>query len=221
MIDIESVHSSDAGTRFHQAVATLLGIIAVLAAVLGAVQLDRSQDGARASTMAARLTADVAAGVPIQGIATHLTYQGFQDAITRSAEGTARQLVAGDSDPAAAAEGAAEVAAGDRLMDVASAMGAPPDATTGMPAYELRLLTADMTALAEEVKEQNRVVDVDIHDAGADSNAAVAGLSVLALAGVLVGLASVLGADGAGRTILVVAWAAAGAATILLITTLW
>lgn len=221
MIDLETVQSTDRGTRFHQAIAVLLGIIAVLAAALGAVQLDRSQDEARAATQAARLTGDLAAGIPVQGSGSQLIYMATQAALTREAEGTTRQFFSMGVDEAAVAEGAAEEAAGRRLRDIASAMGATPDSTSGLPPYELRLMTADMDALVRQVVEQNRVVDVDIQTASDDSGSAVAGLSVLALAGVLVGLASVLGASRAGRVTLLMSALATGAAAVLLATILW
>ncbi len=222
MIDLETIQSTDSGTRFHQAIAVLLGIIAVLAAGLSALQMDRSQDEARATTDAARLTADLAAAIPIQGIGFELTYMGFQTAVARQAEGATRQFVAeGVGDDAAVAEGVAEEAAGHRLQDIATAMGATPDATTGLPPYELRLLTSEMAELQREVAEQNRVVDVDIQSASQDSGAAVAGLSLLALAGVLVGLASVVGASRAARVMLLMAAVTTGAAAVLLVTIVW
>ena len=220
MIDLETIQSTDTGTRFHQAIAVLLGIIAVLAAALGALQLDRSQDEARATTMAARLTGDLAAGIPVQGSGPQLVYMATQAALTREAEGTTRQFFSMGVDEAAAAEGAAEEAAGRRLRDIAAAMGATPDATTGLPPYELRLMTADLDTLTREVAEQNRIVDVDIQTASEDSGMAVAGLSVLALAGVLVGLASVLGASRAGKVTLTMAALATGAAAVLMATIL-
>ena len=181
-----------------------------------------SQDEARATTDAARLTADLAAAIPIQGIGFELTYMGFQTAVARQAEGATRQFVAeGVGDDAAVAEGVAEEAAGHRLQDIATAMGATPDATTGLPPYELRLLTSEMAELQREVAEQNRVVDVDIQSASQDSGAAVAGLSLLALAGVLVGLASVVGASRAARVMLLMAAVTTGAAAVLLVTIVW
>jgi hypothetical protein len=221
VIDLETIQSTDSGTRFHQAIAVLLGIIAVLAAGLSALQMDRSQDEARATTAAARLTADLAAAIPIQGIGFELTYMGFQTAIARQAEGATRRFVSLGVDDAAVAEGAAEEAAGHRLQDIATAMGAPPDATTGLPPYELRLLTSEMAELQSQVAEQNRVVDVDVPSASADSGAAVAGLSLLALAGVLVGLASVVGASRAARVMLLMAAVTTGAAAVLLVTIVW
>ena len=82
-------------------------------------------------------------------------------------------------------------------------------------------MTTGDAALQSEVAEQNRAVDVDAATASADSGLSVAGLSVLALAGVLVGLASILGADRAGRATLAMAWLTTAVAAILLITTLW
>jgi hypothetical protein len=220
-MDLETIQSTDTGTRFHQTVAVLLGIIAVLAAVLGAVQLDRSQDEARATTHAARLTGDLAAGIPIQGIGFQLVFTATQTALAREAEGTTRQFLAAGVDDAAAAEGAAEESAGRRLRDIASDMGATPDETTGLPPYELRLMTADLDALTRQVAEQNRVIDVDVQVASDDSGAAVAGLSVLALAGVLVGLASVVGASRAGRITLVMAGIATATAAAILLSVAW
>jgi hypothetical protein len=217
VIDLETVHGTREGTWFHRAIAVLLGLIAVLAATLGAVQMDRSQAETRAATQAARLTADLAAGIPIQGIGFTLSATATQAALLRMAEGTTREFLASTAgDQVTAAAGAAEQAAGQRLVMIAGRMGATPDATSGLPAYELRLMDAGMDDLQTEVKEQNRLVDVTITAASTDSNLTVAGLSVLALSGVLVGLASVLGADRAGRATLVVAWLAALAAAALL-----
>jgi hypothetical protein len=221
-MDLETVQSTEAGTRFHRAIAILLGIIAVLAAGLGAVQLHRSQAESRATTQAARLTVDLAAGIPISGITLSM-YGGFvQSAVTRMMEGTTRQYVALSSDDqVATAEGVAEVAAGQRLSDIATLMAATPDPASGLPAYELRLMHASTDDLQAEVAEQNRLVDFAVDTASPESGAAVAGLSVLALAGVLVGLASVLGADRAGRATLAMAWLATAMAAVLLVTTLW
>ncbi len=185
------------------------------------MQLHRSQAAARATTQAARLTADVAAGIPIQGVTLSMDGLFVQSAVTRMMEGTSRQFVAsGSGDQAAVAEGAAEVAAGQRLSDIGVRMAAAPDATTGLPAYELRLMTAGAPDLAQEVDEQNRLVVYAVDTAGPQDSVAVAGLSVLALAGVLVGLASVLGADRAGRVTLAMAWLATAVATVLLIVAL-
>jgi hypothetical protein len=221
VIDLETVHDTRAGTRFHRTIAILLGCIAVLAAALGAVQLHRSQAESRAATQAARLTADLGAGIPVQAMTLSMFGDFVQDAISRQMEGATRQYVGlVGADPASVAAGVAEQAAGERLADIATVMAATPDASSGVPPYELRLLTAGAAALQAEVTEQNRLVDVDVATASADSNAAVAGLSVLALAGVLVGLASVLGADRAGRATLLMAWLATALAALLLITAL-
>lgn len=222
MIDLETVQSTRAGTRFHRSIAILLGIIAVLAACLGAVQLHRSQAESRATTEAARLTGDLAAGIPIQGIALSMSGGFVQSAVTRMMEGTTRQYVAlGVDDQVGAAEGAAEVAAGQRLSDIGARMAATPDPAGGLPAYELRLLSAGSADLQQEVSEQNRLVDFAVATAGPQNSAAVAGLSVLALAGVLVGLASVLGADRAGRLTLAMAWLATATACALLVSAVW
>ena len=62
------------------------------------------------------------------------------------------------------------MAAGTRLLDIAARMGATPDASSDLPTYELRLMTADMNALNREVEEQNRFIDVAAAQASADSS---------------------------------------------------
>jgi hypothetical protein len=221
VIDLETVQSTQAGTRFHRSIAILLGIIAVLAAGLGAVQLHRSQAESRATTEAARLTGYLAAGIPVQGVALAMTGGFVQSALTRMMEGATRQYVAAlNEDQGAQAQGVAEEAAGQRMSDIATRMAVNPDASSGLPPYELGLLTATTDDLVAQVSEQNRQVDLAVLTAGPQSGRAVAGLSVLALAGVLVGLASVLGADRAGRATLAMAWLATALAAVLLITTL-
>jgi hypothetical protein len=211
MIDLDTLHETHHGSRFDRMVALLLGIIAVLAAALGLVQMDASMRESRATAGAARLTAELSAGLPVRGVVDTFGAQAVLAAIREMAQGTAQQLVGlGHDDATMQATGAARQAAGERLMTIAGAMSALP--TGGLPAYELGLVAADDDQLQAQLLEENRLVDEAIPDASNDSARSVAGLSVLALAGVLVGLASVLGADRAGRVTLVVAWVAAGAA---------
>jgi len=82
--------------------------------------------------------------------------------------------------------------------------------------YTAGLLNATTEQLLAELDEQNR--QVDLADAGAShEQRAVLGLSVLALAGVLTGLAAVLRESRGGRISLSAACAMAAAAAVLAI----
>ena len=93
--------------------------------------------------------------------------------------------------------GAIEAAA-NRLSDAALAMGAAPDDEDALDPYTRRIMLADITSMTTAVQEQNRQVDL-AEDAGDRSGRAVLGLSLVALAGVLIGLAAVLGRGRGGR----------------------
>ncbi len=218
MIDIETLRDTRTGTRFDRAVALLLGLIAVLAASLGYVQMDASMRESRATAEAARLTAVLAAGLPVRGVVDTFAAQALLSAAAELIEGTASQIVGlQDGDDELVAQGVARQQAGERLMTIATAMGTLPTGDSGLPGYEQGLVVADEPVLLAQLAEQNRLVDDVIPEASTDSGRSVAGLSVLAFAGVLVGLASVLGPTRAGRATLVVAWLASGVATVALL----
>jgi len=142
MIDLDTLHETHHGSRFDRMVALLLGIIAVLAAALGLVQMDASMRESRATAGAARLTAELSAGLPVRGVVDTFGAQAVLAAIREMAQGTAQQLVGlGHDDATMQATGAARQAAGERLMTIAGAMSALP--TGGLPAYELGLVAAD------------------------------------------------------------------------------
>jgi hypothetical protein len=194
------------GRRFDLLAALLLGSIAVLAALLAVVQIDTSQQSARAQQEAARLTADLAARLQVSGMVQQVTMSEEQAALVLSLEGASRQLAGITSgDEGVVAIGTAQVAAstalGEALTATArTASGAPLDA------YMAGLIDATIDDLTTEVNEQNHQVDLAI-DAGARNTRSILGLSFLALAGVLTGLGAVLREGRAGWFAL---WSAGG-----------
>lgn len=140
-----------------------------------------------------------------------------QRAIQLEIDGTSRQIVALDTgDAAADGIGKSDVNAGERLLAIAAEMGTPPAESGPIDAYARHLLVAPTEELNAEVTEQNRLVDV-ANDASNRSSMAVLGLSMVALAGVLVGLAAVVGEGRAGRLTLLMAYLGASAALISLV----
>jgi hypothetical protein len=128
------------------------------------------------------------------------------EAVSRQLQGT----IAGDD--AAVTVGAAQKAAMDRL----TAAIAETEATSGGPpvdAYAARLVAATLGELTVQVKEQGRQVDLAAA-AGARELRSVLGLSFIALAGVLAGIAAVMGRRRAGWALLGVAWVVCGTAAV-------
>ena len=138
-----------------------------------------------------------------------------------SVEGISRQLVAmgdGTSGPDAAQDaiGAATTAAGDRLGTIALAMFATPDEDSPLDPYAKDVLATSAEQLQAILAEQNAGADT-AESASTRSSRAVMGLSVIALAGVMAGLAAVIGRGRAGTALMALGWICAAGAVALLV----
>lgn len=217
MIDFEAIKETTDGTRFDRLTALLIGTIAVLAACLAVVQMAQSQAEGRANILTSRITVDLSGRLSASADQETFMIGSSQRAIQLEIDGTSRQIVALDTgDAAADGIGKSDVNAGERLLAIAAEMGTPPAESGPIDAYARHLLVATGEALNAEVTEQNRLVDV-ANDASNRSSMAVLGLSMVALAGVLVGLAAVVGEGRAGRLTLLMAYLGASAALISLV----
>jgi hypothetical protein len=219
MIAPDAAAELRAERRFDMIAAILIGLIAVLAAVLAASQIDASQSVTRADMKAARLASDLSARISVSAQALDSSLGSQQVALMLGMESASRQLVAlQNSDAGAMAIGAAEDQAFAKLQ---KALAATSATTGGAPvdAYTAGLLNASTADLQAELAEQNHQVDLS-SEARSREQQAVLGLSFLALAGVLTGLAAVLREGRAGRISLAAAGAMAGGAGILAVLTL-
>ena len=185
------------GSRFDVVAALLIGVVAVLAALLAVVEVGTGQRAIRAQLEAARLTADLSAGLQASSLVDQSLAAQLQSAAALSIEGAGRALAGLErGDEAAEAVGAAEMDASAALIEAltatAATAGAPP-----LDAYAARLVLATTDELTAEVNEQNRQVDL-ADDANTSNTRSVLGLSFLALAGVLTGLGVVLRESRAG-----------------------
>jgi hypothetical protein len=216
VIDLETVQSTEEGTRLDRLSALLIGLIALLAALLAVAQAGYSQAEARASAMAARLSTDISAHLNATNSFNGFVFGSTMQAVTLQMEGTSRQFVGlTNGDELQIAVGAADRQAGEQLIGIAGEMGAVPQPGGPVDPYAQELLAQDLSDVNVTLAEQNRQADIAV-DAGARSGRAILGLSIVALAGVLVGLAAVLGEGRAGRLMLLTAWLAAGAGVVAL-----
>jgi hypothetical protein len=190
--------------RFDLLAALLIGAIALLAAVLAVIQLDASQTSMRANLQAARLAADISARIEMSSKASTSQTGSVQETIILRMEATSRQMEGLQTgNEAMMAQGAAEQQAYEKIQsamaDTAASSGGHP-----LDSYTAGLLSATTAELLTELAEQNRQADL-ANSASSQSDKAVLGLSFLALAGVLTGLAAVLREGRAG-------WISLGAA---------
>ena len=185
------------GSRFDVAAALLIGVVAVMAALLAVVEVSTGQQAMRAQLEAARLTTDLSAGLQASSLVDESLAAQLQWAGALSIEGASRALAGIErGDEGAQAIGAAEMDASTALSEAltatAATAGGPP-----LDAYTSRLVLATTDELTAEVNEQNRQVDL-ADDANTRNTRSVLGLSFLALAGVLTGLGVVLRESRAG-----------------------
>jgi hypothetical protein len=214
MIAPDSAAGLQAERRFDLVAAVLIGVIAVLAAVLSVVQMNSGQAANRADLESARLAADLSARIAVSGEAID-SAGGLQEAALMIAiEATARQEAGLQyDDPGSSAVGAAEQSAYKKLQ---ASLADTSTSTGGAPVdpYTSGLLNATTQQLIAEVQAQNHQVDL-ANVASFSEQLAVLGLSFLALSGVLTGLAAVLRESRGGRIALAAACLMSGAAGLL------
>jgi hypothetical protein len=244
-LDIETVAGVAGKSRFEQALAILLGSAAVIAAILASVQFETGQAEQRALLRASRLSVRVFELTAATGAITSFGGQMFRETSATSAGGIARQLVAFDQPEVADVQNAlaaAEAAAAERLTNLIEPMAAPSPLPSGLDAHAAHLVdlgTGDvrtiLTAIANPsapiqfhvAAEGDRLTNalsnqVDRADeVGGRGSYSLLGLALLALAGVMLGLASTVPrgrgaylalATGAGGVVLAAALAVASVA---------
>lgn len=208
MIEPEVASRWRSAAAFDRFAAVLIGCIAILAATFAVQQAHAGLSGTRAQVEGARLASDASARIGASGTSSASAILAQQQALVIGMAGVSRQL-AGTSaaHPLEVAVGTAQTAASERL----TAAVAETIATTGgqpVDAYTAGLLNATDDEISAIVKEQNRQVDLSIA-AGERQLVAVLGLSLVTFAGVLAGIAAVLGRGRAGWLLLAIAWIAA------------
>jgi hypothetical protein len=180
-----------AAARFDRMAAIVIGTIAVLGALLGVIHTDRSTAGTRAQLQATRLATDISARIAVNSVGTNLSYQADEAVLMLQMDGADRALAAVAADNAGiAAVGQAEVDAATALK---AALAATQATSGGSPtdAYVASMLAMTADDFAAELTAQGHQMDL-AHDAGTHDGFAVLGISVLALAAVLTGLAAVV-----------------------------
>jgi hypothetical protein len=199
---------------FDRAAALLVGVLAVMAALLSFVQMSHSHASGRATVQAARLSQDIAARISASSQAVGFVSGAQLEALGLGIEGSTRWLAASSGfNREEMALGLADQAASDHLQEVIERMSA----TSGGPpvdAYTAGLVKSTIEEIQAELTQQQAQVAIASEE-GRRGRLAVLGLSFAALSGVMVGLAAVLREGRPGWTVLLMGWAVASVGGII------
>jgi hypothetical protein len=200
-VDIDQVASARHETRFERLIAGLLGSVALVAAILAVIQVDAGQQESRASALATRMSVEVSTGIAANTTRAAFGAETQLQALSLGMSAIGRQLTALQTTPADEQEqlrALPDQTASDRLLEIGAAMAAEPAEDSPLDPFTRRVLVVTLDELNALSLEQAAMVDLaDRHsDRG---GRAVLGLSLVALAGVLGGLAAVLGDNRAGK----------------------
>ncbi len=213
-MDVEVAATIGRG-RLGQGLAVVLGIAAVLGAVLGTIEMTVRKDAERAQFVAARMSVDAYGRETVQQIVSDAQAAATAQARTAAIQADYdRERAAGPSTPAVdRAVADADVAAAARLAALAASVGRAPDASSGVDGLTREAMVSDPSVL--RTLEGRTIHQLsDARRSGAKRGRAVFALSLVAMAGVLAGLAAVFGAGRSGSLCLVVAAAALAAAAV-------
>ena len=202
-----------AKSRSEQMLTVLVGVAAVVAALLATLQQDAGRKGDRASLLGARLPVQIFERIAASGIRSNYHIETARNSIGVGLEGLARQLTAARASGAAAdfetSLGASQFAVSKRLQAAAVEMEKIDPRSRGVDAKTTAAILATTNQLGQDVKRQGRYVD-ESSRYGSQGSRAIFGLSLAAIAAALLGLAAVLRTGAGGRIAL-------GAGTIALV----
>jgi hypothetical protein len=202
-LDVEIAHKASHKSRFERALAIVIGLAAIIAALLATLEMHSSKRWEQASTEAADLSVELfgkiaatgpfrAAGADAEQTALALSIEGIER--TRQSNARGFDFVRAYIDNRVA----------NRLLRLTEDISAAPDESSGLDPVAREVLATSLHDLEEIGAHQDEQVDAAEHY-GARLNRAIFALSLLALAAILIGLAAVLGIEHSGPIVLVLA----------------
>jgi hypothetical protein len=172
-----------------------VGLAAVVAALLGTLEVDSNKRQEQAQAEGVRLTVQIFGTLAGSAPPADAGSQASQVAILRSLQATARRIASASLPATAGFESAladADQRAADDLGPVVDAVGTSPDASSGVDPVTRAVISSTTADATKLLARQSRVLDT-ANRFGSRGSRAVFGISILALGAVLFGLSAVLG----------------------------
>jgi hypothetical protein len=199
-MDIELVQRTAGTNRFEKVLAILVGLAAVVAALLGTLEVDANKRQEQAQALGVRLTVQIFGTLAGSAPPADAGAQASQVAILRGLAANARRIASAPLPATAAFESAladADERASNDLGPVVDSVSKAPDAASGVDPTTRSVIASTTDDATKLLVRQSRVLDT-ANRFGSRGSRAVFGLSILALAVVLLGLSAVLGAASRG-----------------------
>jgi hypothetical protein len=222
-MDIEAAAAVTGKSRLEKTAILLVGVTAVVAALLGTLEVHSSKQEERALALGARLPVEASAKLAGGGIVSSFQLGSLSDATLLGVEATSRLVESFESFVTAELAqplGLADELASGRLIDAVGRM-VRAGRTQELDAFTHDVITSDPFQAGALVEEQNRQIDL-ADRYGKRGNRAVFALSLAAIAAVLLALSLVVGGGRAGGVVVgsaalaLVASSAAGVSALLI-----
>lgn len=216
-MDIEVAHSVEGRSRLQKWLAVLVGVSAVVAAALATLDLHSTKRYEDLLTRSSRTSVSLFG--KIAGSSFPVTSESISEqvALFRGIEASSREVLSNVDPRVRGFESAlarADRAAAERLTRLADSIGNVPPPETGVDQIARDVIGTSEDDLRTLVERQNRLTDEATRH-GNRSSRAVFGLSLVALATVLLGLAAVMGARSGAAPLV------GGAGVLLLVAIGW
>lgn len=203
-MDLEVVHKAAGTDRFEKALAILVGLAAVVATLLGTLEVDSNKRQEQAQAVGVRLTVQLFGTIAGSAPAADAGPQAGQVAVLRGLQANARRIAAAPLPATGGFESAladADERAANDLGPLVDAVSTPPDAASGVDPVTRAVVSSTTDDIGVLLRRQSRVLDT-ANRFGRRGSRAVFGISILALAAVLFGLSAVLGRANRGSVTL-------------------
>jgi hypothetical protein len=213
-MDLDTILETEGRSpRFRRWLAALVGIVAVTAALLAALESDsgRREEEAlvRSSRGSVQIFAEIAGSAPRTQFTANSVRRSLQTDIGASARVVVTRRASAQATEVALAISQAETAAAGRYVQAVRAMArVPPDAPID-PTTSV-LLTSDLRRVRGVLEEQNRQADL-ADRYGTRQERAMFAIALVAISAVLLGLAGLVGERRAG----VISLSVAGVALVV------
>jgi hypothetical protein len=212
-LDIELAHKTTSHKRFERTLAILVGLAAIVAALLATLEMHSSKRWEESSVRAANLSVELFGKIAATGPVTAATSATQQAAALRGVESAARSQ-AGGRDDLRLYLALVESRVGTGLLELSKDLQSTSFEDSDLDPVIQDVLAADTESLGEIAAEQREEVEAT-ERYGTRISRALFALSLLALSAILLGLAAVLGLRNGGFLTL------GAAAVALLVAAAW